>query len=57
MNKFKIVKSASGYRVQFLYNSEIIFWTENYTSEANALNAISAIKENCRSSKIYRVGY
>lgn len=57
MYKFNIVKSASGYRVQFLYNSEIIFWTENYTSEANALNAINAVKNNASNSVVYRANY
>ena len=46
MYKFKIIKSDSGYRAQFLYNSEIIWWTETYTSKASAENAIRSILEN-----------
>ncbi len=57
MYKFNIVKTAKGFHAQFLYNSTIIFWTENYTSEANALNAISAIKGYGPSSQIFKVGY
>lgn len=46
MYKFKIIKSENGYRAQFLHNSEVIFWTENYSSKANAENAIRSMKEN-----------
>lgn len=57
MYKFNIVKTQSGYHVRFLYNSTIIFWTENYTSEASALNAISSIKTNAPLAKVFREGY
>jgi len=44
---FKIVAAASGqYRVQFLYNSEVIVWSENYKSKASAKNAIASIQKN-----------
>lgn len=47
MYKFKIVTAANGqYRVQFLYNSVIMFWSENYTTKANAQNCIVSIKAN-----------
>jgi len=44
---FKIVAAKAGeYRVQFVYNSEVIFWTENYKSKASAKNAIDSLKKN-----------
>ncbi|GGF36161.1 hypothetical protein GCM10011321_28940 [Youhaiella tibetensis] len=44
---FKIVAAKAGeYRVQFVYNSEIIVWSENYKSKASAKNAIASIKKN-----------
>ena len=47
MHKFTIVSAAGDqYRVRFLYNSEIMVWSENYTSKASAQNCISSIKEN-----------
>ena len=52
MYKFKIIKSDSGYRAQFLYNSEIIWWTETYTSKASAENAIRSILENGSEAEI-----
>lgn len=57
MYKFNIIKSVNGYMVHFLYNSTVIFWTENYTSEANALNAINSIKQNSQEAIIYRNNY
>lgn len=57
MYKFNIVKTTKGFHAQFLYNSTIIFWTENYTSEANALNAIHSIALNAKGSPIGKVGY
>lgn len=46
-HKFKIVSAASGqYRVQFLYNSEVIVWSENYKSKASAKNCIESLKKN-----------
>jgi uncharacterized protein YegP (UPF0339 family) len=47
MHKFKIVAAKDGqYRVQFVYNSEVIFWSENYKSKASAKNCIESIKKN-----------
>lgn len=46
-HKFKILASATKqYRVQFLYNSEVIIWSENYKSKASARNCIESIKKN-----------
>lgn len=47
MYKFKIKDAAIGqYRVQFVYNSEVMVWSENYTTKANAQNCINSIKLN-----------
>jgi len=47
MHRFKIVAAKDGQsRVQFVYNSEIIFWSENYKSKASAKNCIESIKKN-----------
>lgn len=44
---FKIVTAASGeHRVQFLYNSEVIVWSENYKSKASARNCIASLQKN-----------
>jgi len=46
-HKFKILASANKqHRVQFLYNSEVIIWSENYKSKASARNCIESIKKN-----------
>jgi len=37
MHRFKIVPAKDGqFRVQFVYNSEVIFWSENYKAKAAA---------------------
>nr|AIA12930.1 protein of unknown function (DUF1508) [uncultured bacterium] len=47
MHKFKILDAAnSQFRVQFLYNSEVMVWSENYASKASAKNCIESIKKN-----------
>ena len=46
-HKFEIYKDKAGeYRVRFKYNSEVMFSTEGYASEASAQNAIDSIKKN-----------
>ena len=46
-HKFKIVRRKSGeFAAQFVYNSEIIFWSENYTGKASAQNCIDSLKKN-----------
>ena len=37
---------AGEYVAKFKYNGEIMFWTEGYSSKANAQNAIDSIKKN-----------
>jgi uncharacterized protein YegP (UPF0339 family) len=46
-HKFTIKQNKAGeYVAYFKYNSEPIFWTEGYSSKANAQNAIDSIKKN-----------
>jgi uncharacterized protein YegP (UPF0339 family) len=47
MHRFKIVAAKEGQsRVQFAYNSEVIFWSENYKSKASAKNCIASLQKN-----------
>jgi uncharacterized protein YegP (UPF0339 family) len=47
MHKFKILKNDKGeFRVQFVYNAEVMVWSENYASKASARNCIESIKKN-----------
>jgi hypothetical protein len=47
VHKFKILKSANDqFRVQFVYNAEVMVWSENYASKASAKNCIESIKKN-----------
>ncbi|WP_282045881.1 YegP family protein [Roseibium album] len=53
MYKFKIKPAAGGqFRVQFLYNSEILVWSENFTTKAAAKANIDSIKANAPSAAI-----
>lgn len=46
-HRFKIVSRAKGqFGVQFVYNSEVIFWSESYTGKASATNCIELLKKN-----------
>jgi uncharacterized protein YegP (UPF0339 family) len=46
-HKFKIVSRKNGqFGAQFVYNSEIIFWSESYTGKASAQNCIDSLKKN-----------
>lgn len=46
-HKFVIEQNKAGeYVAKFKYNSEVIFWTEGYSSKAGAVNAIESIKKN-----------
>jgi uncharacterized protein YegP (UPF0339 family) len=46
-HKFVIEQNKAGeYVAKFKYNSEVIFWTEGYSSKANARNAIESIQKN-----------
>lgn len=44
---FVIEQNKAGeYVAKFKYNSEVIFWTEGYSSKSGAENAIASIKKN-----------
>ncbi len=46
-HKFLIEKNKKGeFVAKFKYNSELMFWTEGYSSKASAVNAIESIKKN-----------
>jgi uncharacterized protein YegP (UPF0339 family) len=46
-HKFVIKKDKAGeFRANFVYNGEIIFATEGYSSKSSATNAIESIKKN-----------
>ena len=42
--RFEIVPDNKGCHARFITNGRIIWWTESYTSRANAKNAIDLIK-------------
>ena len=45
-HRFKIVSRKNDqFGVQFVYNSEVIVWSESYTSKASARNCIKKLKE------------
>lgn len=46
-HRFEIRKNKKGeFVAYFCYNSEVMFWTEGYTSKANARNAINSLLKN-----------
>lgn len=53
MHKFKILKGANDqFRVQFVYNAEVMVWSENYKSKDSAKNCIDSIKKNAPGATI-----
>lgn len=53
MYRFKIKDAANGqYRVQFVYSSQVMVWSENYTAKASAQNCIYSLKANAQSAPI-----
>lgn len=53
MHKFKIIKTEKGeYRTQFVYNAEIMVWSENYASKASAKNCVESIRKNAPGAPI-----
>lgn len=46
-HRFTIEQNKAGeYIARFKHNSEVIFWTEGYSSKAAARNAIASILKN-----------
>lgn len=52
MYTFKIIKNENGFRVQFLFRKEVMFWTENYKSKASAKNAIKSLIEKAATAEV-----
>lgn len=53
MHKFKIVpRKDDQFGVQFLYNSEIMVWSESYKQKASAKSCIESIKKNAPEAEI-----
>jgi len=47
MHKFKIVERKNDqFGVQFVYNAEVMVWSESYKGKASATNCIESIKKN-----------
>jgi len=55
MHKFKLIKNENGFRVQFVYRKEVIFWTESYTKKASAMKAINSLKDKALAAEIEEV--
>ncbi len=52
-HKFKIVaRKNDQFGVQFLYNSEIMVWSESYKGKSSAKNCIESIKKNAPSAAV-----
>ena len=50
-HRFKIVSRKNDqFGVQFLYNSEVVFWSESYKSKSSAKNCIESLKSNAPSA-------
>jgi uncharacterized protein YegP (UPF0339 family) len=46
-HKFVIEKNKAGeFVAKFKYNSEVMFWTEGYSSKTGAKDAIESLKKN-----------
>jgi len=46
-HKFVIEKNKAGeFVAKFKYNSEVMFWTEGYSSKSSAKDAIESLKKN-----------
>ena len=52
MHYFTITLDKDGYRGRFYYNSELMWWTEGYSSRANAENAIRALRTHAASAPL-----
>lgn len=53
MYKFRIKAAANDqFRVQFLYNSEVMVWSENYKSKSGAKNCIESLKAHVPGASI-----
>lgn len=52
-HKFKIVSRKNDqFGVQFVYNSEIMVWSESYKSKSSAKNCVDSMKKNAPAAPI-----
>jgi uncharacterized protein YegP (UPF0339 family) len=52
-HSFKITSAKGGqFAAKFVYNSEIIFWSENYAGKASAQNCIESLKKNAPGASV-----
>ena len=55
-HKFNITAAASDqFKFDFSYNSEKIFWSENYKQKASAKNGVESLKKNAPDAAIVDV--
>jgi uncharacterized protein YegP (UPF0339 family) len=47
---FTITRDNDGYRARFYYGGELMWWTEGYSSIANAQNAIDTMRGHAGSA-------
>lgn len=53
MHKFKIASGRGGkLRVQFLYNTEVMMWSETYSSPRAAKACIASVKKNAGRARV-----
>ncbi|MBZ8132459.1 YegP family protein [Afifella sp. IM 167] len=56
-HKFKIVSRAKKqFGVQFVYNAEVIVWSESYTEKSAAKNCIASLKKNAPDAPVVDLG-
>jgi hypothetical protein len=55
--KFKIVdRKNDQFGVQFLYNAEVMVWSESYKGKASAKNCIESLKKHAADARVVDVG-
>ena len=56
-HKFKIVaRKNEQFGVQFVYNSEIMVWSESYKGKSSAKNCIESIRKNAPGAPVVDLG-
>lgn len=50
---FTITYDRDGYRARFYYSGTLVWWTEGYSSRANAENALAAIRANAATAPLH----
>ena len=52
MYYFRITHDKDGWRARFYYSGELMWWTEGYSSEAKARNAIQSLRVHAASAPL-----